>query len=109
MTIRLQRSPSASRVRLIGQPERGAVMRTPKTNCDMKPVGLAYNQLHNATGTTRTAREEKEVYGQARVRNESVPGRLRRPYGVWARPHALPPLHQGGSGAGRQCVRSPGV
>ena len=43
-------------------------------------------------------REERKWYGQARVRNEPVPGRLRRPYGVCARPHALPPLHRGGSG-----------
>ena len=28
--------PSASRVRLIGQPERGAFMRNSKTNCDIK-------------------------------------------------------------------------
>src|SRR4029450_1348454 len=53
MTIRLQRSPSASRARLIGQPERGAFMRTPKTNCDMKSVDLAYNRLHNAIRTAR--------------------------------------------------------
>jgi hypothetical protein len=71
----------ASRVRLIGQPQREALMRTP-------------NQLR---------------YGQARVRNEPVPGRLRRPSGVCAKPHALPPLHRGGSGAGGQCVRSPHV
>ncbi len=44
-------APSASRVRLIGQPERGAFMRTPKTNCDIKSVDLAYNRLHNATRT----------------------------------------------------------
>src|ERR1700752_1966910 len=43
--------------------------------------------------------------GQARFWNEPVSGRLRRPYGVRAEPHALPPLHQGGPGAGGQCVR----
>jgi hypothetical protein len=28
--------------------ERGGFMRTPKNNCDIKPVDLAYNRLHNA-------------------------------------------------------------
>ena len=32
------------------------------------------------------AAEERKWYGQARVRNEPVPGRLRRPYGVCDRP-----------------------
>ena len=32
---------TGERVRLIGRPERGAFMRTPKTNCDMKSVDLA--------------------------------------------------------------------
>ena len=59
MTIRLQRSPSASRVRLIGHPERGAFMRTPKTNCDTKSVDLAYNRLHNAIRTARMCRVRK--------------------------------------------------
>src|SRR5690348_9330683 len=37
-------------------------------------------------------REERKQYGETRVRNEPVPGRLRRPYAVWAnKPHALPP------------------
>src|SRR5690606_38739216 len=44
--------------------------------------------------------------GQARIRNEPIPGRLRRSYGVWAERHALSPLHQGGAGTGGQCVRS---
>src|SRR5262245_40107479 len=59
MTIRLQRSPSASSVRLIGQPERGAFLRTPKTNCDIKLVDLAYNRLHNAIRTARMCRVRK--------------------------------------------------
>src|SRR3989442_15972316 len=66
MTIRLQRSPSASRVRLIGQPERGAFMRTPKTNCDIKSVDLAYNRLHNAIRTARMCRVRKGS-GMARL------------------------------------------
>ena len=45
-----------SRVRLIGQPERGAFMRTPKTNCDIESVDLAYNRLHNAIRTARMCR-----------------------------------------------------
>src|SRR6185369_5764112 len=54
-------------------------------------------------------REERKGYGHARVRHEPVPGRLRRPPSVCAKPHALPPLHRGGSGAGGQRVRSPHV
>src|SRR4029453_7421059 len=76
MTIRLQRSPSASRVRLIGQPERGAFMRTPKTNCDMKSVDLAYNRLHNAIRTARMCRVRKGS-GMARLvfgMNQSLDG-----------------------------------
>ena len=52
-------APNASRVRLIGQPERGAFMRTPKTNCNIKSVDLAYNRLHNATRTARMYRVRK--------------------------------------------------
>ncbi|HSL21254.1 MAG TPA: dihydrofolate reductase family protein, partial [Vicinamibacterales bacterium] len=51
--------PSASRVRLIGQPERGAFMRTPRTNCDMKSVDLAYDRLQNAIRTARMCRVRK--------------------------------------------------
>ncbi len=35
-------------------------------------------------------------YGEARVRYEPVPRRLCRPYGVCAKPYALPPLHRAG-------------
>ena len=35
-------------VTLIGQPERGAFMRTPKTSCDIKSVDLAYGRSPNA-------------------------------------------------------------
>ncbi len=42
-----------------GQPERGAFMRTPKTNCDIKSVDLAYNRLHNASRTARMYRVRK--------------------------------------------------
>src|SRR6185503_18756340 len=54
-------------------------------------------------------REERKWHGEARVRNEPVPRRLRRSLGVCAEPHALPPLHRRGAGAGRQCLRSPDV
>ena len=39
--------------------ERGAFMRTPKTNCDIKSVDLACNRLHNATRTARMYRVGK--------------------------------------------------
>jgi len=39
------------------------------------------------------------AYGQARVRNEPVSGRLRRPHGVCAQPQAVPSLHRGGPNA----------
>src|SRR5688572_19297955 len=48
-------------------------------DCDMKSVDLAYDRLHNAE-TRGCAPEERKWYGQARVRNEPVAGRLRRPY-----------------------------
>src|ERR687897_70229 len=76
MTIRLQRSPSASRVRLIGQPEREASMRIPKTNCDIKSVDLAYNRLHNAIRTARMCRARKGT-GMAKLvfgMNQSLDG-----------------------------------
>src|SRR5215203_4670869 len=99
MTIRLPRSPSDATVRLIGQPERWAFMRRPKTNRDLQSVELAYDRLQNAISTARMCRVRNGGrYGYARVRNEPVPGRLRRPYGVRAEPHALPPLHRGGAG-----------
>ena len=70
MTIRLQRSPSASRVRLIGQPERGAFMHTPKTNCDIKSVDLAYNRLYNAIRIAGMCRIRKgSGYGYNSGRN----------------------------------------
>src|SRR5262249_23946963 len=53
------RSKSASRVRLIGQPERGAFMRNQKTNCDIKSVNLTYNRLHNAIRSARMCRVKK--------------------------------------------------
>src|SRR5258708_24076302 len=34
-------------------------MRTPKTNCDIKSVDLAYNRFHNAIGTARMCRVTK--------------------------------------------------
>src|SRR5215813_14675985 len=110
MTIRLQRSPRVSTVKLIGQPERWAFMRTPKTNCDIKSVDLAYNRLHNAIRTARMCRVRKGS-GMAKLvfGMNQFAGRLRRPYGVCAKPHALPPLHRGGSEAGGQCLRSPNV
>src|SRR5262249_26820553 len=37
----------------------GAFMRTPKTNCDIKSVGLAYNRLHNAIRTAPMCRVRK--------------------------------------------------
>ena len=49
-------------------------------------------------GWAACGKDGEDGYGQARVRNEPVAGRLRRPYGVRARPHAVPPLHRGGSG-----------
>jgi hypothetical protein len=39
----------AGRTRLIGQPERGAFMRAPRTNCDIKSV-----DLNRATGEWNT-------------------------------------------------------
>ena len=33
-----------------------AFVRTPKTSCDTKPVDLAYDRLHNATGIARMYR-----------------------------------------------------
>src|SRR4030067_1173233 len=72
------------------------------------PCGV--NQTATTVGTARMCRERKgRGYGKAVVRNQPVPGRLRRPYGVCAKPHALPPLHRGGSGAGGQWLRSPDV
>src|SRR5512145_3984 len=41
--------------------ERGAFMRIPKTNCDMKSVDLACNRLHNAN--RNVPREERKWYG----------------------------------------------
>ena len=41
---------------------REAFMRTPKTNCDMKSVDLAYNRLHNATRTARMCRVRKRKW-----------------------------------------------
>ena len=41
------------------EPECGAFMRTPKTNCDMKSVDLAYNRLHNAIRTAQMCRVRK--------------------------------------------------
>src|ERR1700712_1689421 len=75
MTIRLQRSPRASSVRLIGQPERGAFMRTPKTNCNMKSVDLLYNRLHHAIRTAVC--RMKKGSGMARLvfgMNQSLDG-----------------------------------
>ena len=53
-----------------------AFMRTPKTNCDMKSVDLAYNRLHNAIRTARMCRVRKGS-GMARLvfgMNQSLDG-----------------------------------
>jgi hypothetical protein len=50
----------------------------------------------NAIRSAQMPREERKPYGQARIRNEPVPGRLRRPHGVCAKSRALPPLRRGG-------------
>ena len=44
-------------------------------------------------------------HGQARIRNKSVLGRLRRPHGVRPQPHSLSPFRQGSSESGGQCGR----
>src|SRR6516162_4164917 len=48
------------------KPERGAFMRIPITNCDIKSVDLAYNRLHNAIRTARMCRVRKEM-GMAKL------------------------------------------
>jgi dihydrofolate reductase len=64
-------------VRLIGQPpERGALMRIPRTNCDIKSVDLACNRLHDAIRTARMCRVRKEM-GMAKLvfgMNQSLDG-----------------------------------
>ena len=81
-----------------------------KTNCDTKSVDLAYNRLHNAIRTARMCRVRKGsgvaklVFGM----NQSLDGYVDH-MALEPKPHALAPLHRGGSGAGGQCVRSPNV
>src|SRR5690606_10241127 len=59
-------------------------------------------------GTQGLSRFGKQ-HGQARIRHEPVSGRLRRPHGIRSQPHALPPLHRGGSETGGEYIRAPNV
>ncbi len=52
-------APSASRVRLLGQPERWAFMRTAKPIAIQNQSSLAYNRLHKAIKTARMRRVRK--------------------------------------------------
>src|SRR5262249_16652160 len=47
--------------------------------------------------------------GEARLWNETIAGRLRRPHGVFAKPPAPSSLHLSSARPDRQCVRSPHV
>jgi hypothetical protein len=51
----------ASRLRLIGQPERGAFIRNPKTNSDMKSVDLACNLIGSCNQNRADVQSEKDV------------------------------------------------
>src|SRR5690606_28295034 len=70
--------------------------------CGARRRGVSWTFLPAQAGPVQVGSQD----GEARTRNEPIPGRLRRSYGVWSERHALSPLHQGGTGTGGQCVRS---
>src|SRR5437868_5300789 len=77
MTIRLQRSPSISSVRLIGQPERCAASienYLPRTACKIGSVDLNRNCLLNETSCDEGRNDD----GEPGAGDVHQPGRLYR-------------------------------
>ena len=66
-------------------------------------------QRDGVSGYSESPCMEVSRDGEARLRNEPVPGRLRRPPGVRARSRALPSLHRAGARPDRQRLRPPPV
>src|SRR6478736_7149769 len=78
---------------------------------DQAARSLCPTSLTRNGGSSYPEEPWKEIlqHGEARLRNEPVPGRLRRPPGICAWSRALSSLHRASARPDRQCVRSPHV